>query len=468
MLNREALVTALWMGVLCATVAPGLAQEKSPCDEADKRVTAGSASVAQTATESSQPKSWQPVGGEVLFTLNTPSKIDVKDLVLVCFRWKARNPAHAGRAQWKDAAPTRVELNAAGTTLKVAARIPDLGKPSPSWFKPEDKPENAAKFQGEYAGAWLVPLAEVRILVRKEGPPATDVADARTLVGISNIWWAIAFALATLAIALTILSIWSHKRLTAAGLEKVNWLLRLITTTKGTASLSQFQIVLWTFLVGASAVYVMALSGELIQISTGTLVLLGIAGASTVGSALHGANQDAAAKGAAAVAVREKTAAEKDAQEKAAQQQAAANQAKASADALANAAAQKAGADKAAAELEAKLKDIEAKKEEDKAEALKAAAQSATADKAEAVKKVESVAALKTPQWSDLVVNENEDGSREIDVTRVQMLYFTLIAAGFVAMRILSTYVIPDIPDGFQILMGISNGVYMGAKITQK
>src|SRR6185312_16449655 len=70
------------------------------------------------------------------------------------------------------------------------------------------------------------------------------------------------------------------------------------------------------------------------------------------------------------------------------------------------------------------------------------------------------------PMWSDLVVNE-VNGQRDIDVTRVQMLYFTLITAAFVVMRVLTTYVIPEIPQGFQILMGISNAVYFGSKVAQ-
>ena len=58
--------------------------------------------------------------------------------------------------------------------------------------------------------------------------------------------------------------------------------------------------------------------------------------------------------------------------------------------------------------------------------------------------------------------------AREIDVARVQMLLFTLIAAVFVVTKVLVSYVIPEIPEGFQILMGISNGVYMGSKVVQK
>jgi len=68
--------------------------------------------------------------------------------------------------------------------------------------------------------------------------------------------------------------------------------------------------------------------------------------------------------------------------------------------------------------------------------------------------------------WSDLIVSD-VNGQREIDVTRVQMLYFTLITAVFVVMRVLTTYVIPEIPQGFQVLMGISNAVYFGSKVAQ-
>ena len=65
------------------------------------------------------------------------------------------------------------------------------------------------------------------------------------------------------------------------------FLLWMISTRHGVASLSQAQIVLWTFLIAASAVYVMALSGVLIEISEGTLILLGISGVALVGSKLQ-------------------------------------------------------------------------------------------------------------------------------------------------------------------------------------
>jgi hypothetical protein len=58
----------------------------------------------------------------------------------------------------------------------------------------------------------------------------------------------------------------------------------------------------------------------------------------------------------------------------------------------------------------------------------------------------------------------DEIKGQELDVTRVQMLLFTLVTATFVAIKVMTSYEIPDIPDGFLILMGISNGVYVSSK----
>src|SRR5207248_11666473 len=54
--------------------------------------------------------------------------------------------------------------------------------------------------------------------------------------------------------------------------------IKLITKSDNRASLSQFQIMLWTFVVAGGAVYVVVLSGSLIPVSESTLVLLGISG----------------------------------------------------------------------------------------------------------------------------------------------------------------------------------------------
>jgi hypothetical protein len=72
------------------------------------------------------------------------------------------------------------------------------------------------------------------------------------------------------------------------------------------------------------------------------------------------------------------------------------------------------------------------------------------------------VQAQRQPLWADLVIKP--DGANEIDVTRVQMLFFTVVTAVFVAIKIVYSQTIPDIPQGFLMLMGISNGIYLTAK----
>jgi hypothetical protein len=44
------------------------------------------------------------------------------------------------------------------------------------------------------------------------------------------------------------------------------------------------------------------------------------------------------------------------------------------------------------------------------------------------------------------------------------MLFFTVIVALFVVLRILASDEIPTIPNEYLLLMGISNGVYLTAK----
>jgi hypothetical protein len=229
------------------------------------------------------------------------------------------------------------------------------------------------------------------------------------------------------------------------GILKANWLLRIISTPSGFASLSQLQIILWTFVVAASAVYVMSLSGQLIAITTGILVLLGIAGAAGLGAKAHNEAQGATAEADAAKAAAEKAAADINAAQKAAE--AAAPPADPGATA------------RIAAESNVAVAEL----------ATKTAIANATKARADALK---NPPPTQIPKWTDLIVNESvkDDGTatREIDVTRFQMLLFTLITAGFVLMSVVTTYVIPEISTGFLTLMGISNGVYIGSKIVQR
>lgn len=333
------------------------------CNTVEKPVSAGGASIVPEAA--GQQKNWQPPGGEIMFTVRSFVQIPSDALVLVCFRWK-----RIGERQdrYITARPTHLDLTDGGRLLKITVVVPPNLPKAPPRFGGD----------GEYAGLYLVPLADVRILVLGKNTDGSLLvaADVSHLIGVSNPFWAMLIALLTVLAAFVVLSIVGHRRLKRFSYNDLDPMIRLITTSDGYASLSQLQMVLWTFVVAASAVYVMALSGELIEVTTGTLVLLGISGAVTVGTKLQDGVQAARAQGDG------------------------------------------------------------------------------------------PPAAPRKPHWSDLVVNE-VNGKREIDITRVQMLYFTLVTASFVVMRVVTTYVIPEIPQGFQILMGISNAVYFGSKVAQ-
>ena len=258
-----------------------------------------------------------------------------------------------------------------------------------------------------------------------------------TEIGITSPFAAVVLAIVATILGLAILS--RVKRPQAVGIRKARWLLQLISTKDGFASLSQLQVLLWTFVVAVSAVYVMSLSGRLVEITSGTLILLGIAGAAGVGAAVHNGAQITNAQSAA--------------------DDAAATHAKAqNAAAQAAVAAQTATDAKEAARL-AQEKQDDAGKKAGEAEKLKKIAE-----------RLKNPPEDQIPKWSDLLINQTitDTGvvAQEVDVTRVQMLLFTLVTAVFVLITVATTYVIPEIPSGFVTLMGISNGVYLGSKIT--
>ena len=402
---------------------PAAAAETTPSCKTSSKAIAGGASVVQAAEESLQHKSWQAKGGEIQFTVNSLTPIPADASVLVCFRWKSSKPE--SNIKFIENRPSRLELSGDGKLLKVTTTVPDDLGPQPS----------------DVAQALpFVPFAEVRILAidikKKE-----LVADAITAIGITRPLAALILAIAAVVLGFVILYIAVARRLDHPGILKADWLLRIISTPSAVASLSQFQILLWTFVVAASAVYVMALSGQLIVITNGMLVLLGIAGAAMVAAKAHSEAQGATAEATAARTATEHASAEID----------------------------RAAAEAVASANPADLARSEAAKGAAKTADEKAQFAKATRERANAIK---DPPATQIPRWSDLIVNETvqDDGTRtrEIDVARFQMLLFTLITAVFVLMNVLTTYVIPEISVGFQTLLGISNGVYMGSKIVQR
>ena len=98
----------------------------------------------------------------------------------------------------------------------------------------------------------LVPQADARIIIiDSDGSPLADVL---TTVGVTNLYFACIIVLFTVVLAFVIL--WRVGKHRLSPIPRCNPLLRIITTRRGFASLSQFQIILWTFVVIASAAYV--------------------------------------------------------------------------------------------------------------------------------------------------------------------------------------------------------------------
>ena len=412
------------------------------------------ASIEPATGESLQRKHWQPRGGVIQFTVKSFEALPANTSFYVCFRWKIT--AEDNQNHYVQVPPDRLDRSNDGkswiVTVTIPPNFPELapGQKSakPAWFLP------------------LVPLAEVRILlVSTDTDKATRAAAVDATIGVTYPWAAILLALATVAIALTILFLISESRLDdGTGIKKASLMLRVISTPSGYASLSQLQIVLWTLVVAASAVYVMSLSGDLIQITEGTLVLLGIAGAAGVTAKLHNESQiakaqsvaDAAQQKASAAAPAQQAQSEQPAVEQVPPEQPPAQQTPPQQPDL------QPGAQQAAAQQAEAPKVVAQKDTSTLQQAADAARQVAT--------NMLSPPANRVPRWSDLIVTEGmRDGVwvREIDVARFQMLLFLLITVVFVLLNVLTTYVIPEIPTGFLTLMGISNGVYLGSKVAQ-
>ena len=312
---------------------------------------------------------WRPRGSEVRFTIRgTAGAVMVKQ-VRVCFAWSSPDGSLDDQHGEVGSPEVRSVFNPTGAT-EYGAVVPGLRRlPDSEWWP--RRVVNGGHYV--FTGAGTVPVADMIVEVTPADGQAVVIA---IQVGITNalVAWVVV-VIVVLVVWAIMFSIAKHRQIKGR-----NLLLRIISTQDGYASLSQLQIVLWTVVVGLSAIYVMTLSGNLISISDGTLTLLGIAS----GAALLARVPSAAGTPVQAAPV----------------------------------------APPVAPPVVAPLPI--------------------------------------TPEWSDLVAPNRQ--TREIDVTRLQMLVFTLITAGFVMIKVVVDYEIPAIPANFLILMGISNGVYVAGR----
>jgi hypothetical protein len=307
----------------------------------------------------------------VRFTIRHPGGPVSVAKVRVCFGWSSSD-GEFRRNQSLMGSPAVRSVSTDNGAVEYGAVVPLLRRiPDGDWW-----PRRLfATTPYIFTGMFIVPVADMVIEVTTTGgAPAIVTA---TQVGVTSV------IVAWLVVAIVALLVWlimnriAHYR----RVRGRNLLLRVISTRDGYASLSQLQIVLWTVVVGMSAIYVMTLSGNLISISDGTLVLLGIASATALAARIPASGQPVAGQPA-----------------------------------------------------------------QDPAGPVTSAPAEASA----------------TPEWSDLVVPNR--ATQEIDVTRLQMLGFTLITASFVLVKVVVDYEIPSIPSNFLVLMGISNGVYVGGR----
>jgi hypothetical protein len=248
----------------------------------------------------------------------------------------------------------------------------------------------------------------------------------------------------------------------------------VIATSGGRASLSQLQIVIWTMVVGASMAYVFSMTGVFIPVSEQVLALLGISGAALVGakakSVMDGEPLSKLAPGVrfpvtdlkvsvGGVDVPVGPISGGDTL--------------ASLCRAVNRAIKAAGAGNAVhdAKVDLSFADANDAPAQLLLEGDPGSAIPALTDQAGLVSKVgvvartrvrpaaDSLAARLDPKWSDLVLNDGE-----LDVSRMQMLFFTLIIAIFVVIKVAANHTIPELPDSFMALMGISNGIYLLSK----
>jgi len=295
---------------------------------------------------------YQPRSGEVRITVENVDPADntaVTDIpIAVQFRWKTKHQT----AGWVEATALRTLDIPNPKKIVIGATVPELDEaPSVALAGVVSDQEGVRSF------LTLIPDLEVWVTGEKPNKPGFEI-DEVDVIGVTTFWFGASAAVGTVALLLLFLRL--HR---PAGLRGDDMFLQIIETESHRASLSQFQIVLWTLVIGGSTAYVMAMSGNLIPLTSGTLALLGISSVATLGSAL------AAGPAPATKPV-----------------------------------------------IDGKIK----------------------------------------PAWADLIADDGQ-----IDVTRTQMLFFTVLMAIYVVAHVIDTYQIPPIPDSFLTLMGISNGVYL-------
>lgn len=221
---------------------------------------------------------WQPIDGTVKFTVENRAGTAAPLNVVACFGWRKAGTAAPGTAAdgWYFA-PLRV-LQVDPGKVTYGATVPsDLDSDLPTWTFPWSP--------WPHDGLGFVPLAQFHVVQSDGAVGWTEIGNMQ--VGITQPWKAALLVFCASLGAWSVLAWWARQLKIAGGFVR-----SIITNGNGYTSLSQLQITLWTFVIAAGAVYVMALSGSLIDVPGQMLTLLGISGVATLGAMLPNASSD--------------------------------------------------------------------------------------------------------------------------------------------------------------------------------
>ena len=220
---------------------------------------------------------WRPRGAEVRFTVrsDTGSTVTLADLH-VCFGWSpANSTGTADDSLSLDLMESRFIRSFTDTRGQVhfGATVPDLPLVESNWFERFYRSSRI-----DFVSLRAVPVARMVVQATMLGSKDNEEMVVSLPVGVTSVMCAVIWILVSLGVTFVILNLIASK----SGEFGTKTIIRIISTQDGYASLSQFQIMLWTMVVFAAAVYVMTLAGNLIGITSGTLVLLGISGATAL------------------------------------------------------------------------------------------------------------------------------------------------------------------------------------------
>ena len=211
-----------------------------------------------------------------VFTIPTPALSKQGTRLMVCVRWRPRDADAAAALKkldqnaWSPNLPVRVIDSKTDITRFGVELPPSIASlPADQWPPAKDD---------DHGRAW--PRADVRVLVAAVADP--PVLDEIIPVSITGYWIAALIALTLTTIFWGLVWGFARRNRIIPG----GPILGVICNPNGYASLSQLQIMVWTLLIGGASIYIMVLTGRLLDIPTQTLALLGIAGAATVAASV--------------------------------------------------------------------------------------------------------------------------------------------------------------------------------------